>query len=347
LKPYVEHCTKMRQRSISDFEKDFWKLCVNAVFGKSMENMRDRVNVRLIHDRVAGIKAASKPTFVCSKIINNDLVMVQNAVKQLRMNKPIYTGFCILELSKALMYDFHYNHVVKQYNNKARLLFTDTDSLCHHIKTADLYKDMEQDLELYDTSNFDKKHSLYSVKHEKALGKFKSETGSKAPLEFVGLRPKMYSLRVIGDKIPMDDENDKRKLRAKGIKKSYTKKHIQHSDFINTLTTRESTSAVFRTFASSNQQLQTLEINKVGLSAYDDKRYIKEDGISSYAYRHKDIAKKQSHENDTDNLPAAKRMRLDSSCVDEQEVIISKRVRDNENDDVLNAKRLRLEFKLR
>jgi len=312
LKPYVDHCTKMRQQSTSDFEKDFWKLCINAVFGKSMENVRNHVNVRLIHDPIVGIKAVSKPTFVCSKIINDDLVMVQMLIKQLRMNKPIYTGFCILELSKAFMYEFHYRHIVKRYGpDKARLLFTDTDSLCYLITTPNVYADMKEDLEVYDTSNFDKNHpseiirELYSTKYAKALGKFKVETGSKAPKEYVGLRPKMYSVLLGEDEIPKDDEEDERKLRAKGIKKSYTKKHIRHMDFVNTLNTRKSTTATFRTFASNNQQLQTLEINKVSLSAYDDKRYLREDGISSYAYGHKDIPRALSS---SDGEPEAKRM---------------------------------------
>jgi hypothetical protein len=227
--------------------------------------------------------------------------MVQMLIKQLRMNKPIYTGFCILELSKAFMYEFHYRQIVKRYGaDKARLLFTDTDSLCYLITTPNVYADMKEDQEMYDTSNFDKNHpsqiirELYSTKYAKALGKFKVETGSKAPKEYVGLRPKMYSILLGEDEIPEDDEEDERKLRAKGIKKSYTKKHLRHVDFVNTLNTRKSTTATFRTFASNNQQIQTLEINKVGLSAFDDKRYIREDGISSYAYGHKDIPRASS-----------------------------------------------------
>jgi hypothetical protein len=284
MQPYVELCTEKRKRATSDFHKDFWKLCVNAVYGKSMEDVRKHVNVRLINDRVAGIKAASKPTFVCSKIINEDLVMVQNAVKTLRMTKPIYTGFTILELSKTVMYEFHYRHIVKRYGSeKARLLFTDTDSLCYHITTPNLYEDMRENVELYDTSNFEPDHFLYSTATNRVLGKFKSETGSKAPLEFVGLRAKMYSLLVGEDN----------KMTTKGIKKTYAMNHIRHRDFVNTLITRDITYATFRTFGTTNQQLHTLEINKVCLSAYDDKRYIRDDGRSSYAYGHKDIQRQQ------------------------------------------------------
>mgnify|MGYP003476727643 CR=1 FL=1 len=125
--------------------------------------------------------------------------------------------------------------------------------------------------------------SLYSAVNNKALGKFKSETGSKAPLEFVGLGAKMYSLLV----------GDDNKMTTKGIKRSYAFNHIRHRDFISTLIMRNNTYATFRTFGTINQQLQTLEISKVCLSAYDDKRYIRDDGRSSYAYGHKDIPRRQ------------------------------------------------------
>jgi len=103
MRAYVDLCTNKRKDASTDFEKDFWKLCVNAVFGKSMENIRHRVNVRLIHDPVVGIKAASKPTFESSKIVNDDLVMVHMKKMRILLNKPIYTGFAILDLSKVIV----------------------------------------------------------------------------------------------------------------------------------------------------------------------------------------------------------------------------------------------------
>jgi len=283
MRSYVRLCTDNRKNASSEFEKDFWKLCVNATFGKSMENVRNRVNVRLIHDPLAGITAVAKPTFVSSKIINDDLVMIHATKPCVTLDKPIFTGFCILELSKVIMYDFHYNHIIKKYtHSNVKLLFTDTDSLCYYIRTANIYKDMKDDHMLYDTSNFEPDHpdplirSLYSKTNAKELGKFKSETGSVAPTEFVGLRAKMYSL-LLGDKF---------KMTAKGIKKSFIKHHLDHQTFLNTLRSRRPTEAEFLSFASNNHQLKTLKIKKVGLSAYDDKRFILEDGMSSFAYGH-------------------------------------------------------------
>ena len=121
------------------------------------------------------------------------------------------------------MYEFYYDYLKPKYSDRCKLLFTDTDSFCCHIQTEDLYKDMSQNLDLFDTSNFETTHPLYTTKNHRVLGKFKSETESLAPLEFVGLRAKMYSLLV-------PDNPKESKINAKGIKKSYVKK-VRHDQF--------------------------------------------------------------------------------------------------------------------
>ena len=120
------------------FEKDFFKLLNNSVFGKTMENVRKRVDVRLVTDQKKLSKLASKPTFVNSKIFSEDLVAVHKIKETLTLDRPAYVGMCNLDLSKTLMYDCHYNYVKSRYNNKAKLLFTDTDSLCYEIETKDI-----------------------------------------------------------------------------------------------------------------------------------------------------------------------------------------------------------------
>ena len=176
-----------------------------------MENVRRRQNIRLIADEHCAKKAVAKPTFQSSEIINDELVMLRAKQLRLLLNKPIYVGFVVLERSKALMYEFYYDHIKHRYGPKASLLFTDTDSLCLYIETDNLYEDMKANIDFFDTSNFDQTHELYSMRNAKVLGKFKSETGSTAPSEFVGLRAKMYSLLV--------SKTQKPKITAKGIKK--------------------------------------------------------------------------------------------------------------------------------
>ena len=149
LKSYIEFNTNKRKAATSDFEKDFFKLLSNSVYGKSMESLRKRVNIELVNNENRIKKVLAKPTLKKFTIINENLVMVQLARKKIIQNKPMYTGFVVLELSKVLMHDFHYNHIQGQYGaDRARLLFTDTDSLCYQIQTDDLYQDMANNLQL-------------------------------------------------------------------------------------------------------------------------------------------------------------------------------------------------------
>jgi len=130
-------------------------------------------------------------------------------------------GFYILELSKLIMYKFYYDYLKPRYGNHCKLLFTDTDSLCCEIQTADLYSDMSEAMDLFDTSNFEPGHPLYSTRNHRVLGKMKSETGSVPPREFVGLRAKMYSL----------SSGNKSQQKVKGIKKLYVKKTCRSPKF--------------------------------------------------------------------------------------------------------------------
>ena len=107
-----------------------------------MENLRKRVDIKLVTDEKKLVKLSSKPTFVSSKIFNENLVTVHKIKKTITLNKPAYVGMCILDLNKVLMYDFHYNYIKNKYGDKAKLLFTDTDSLTHEIEADDIYKDL-------------------------------------------------------------------------------------------------------------------------------------------------------------------------------------------------------------
>ena len=114
----------------------------NAIFGKTMENVRKRINVELVHKEKRLKKLVAKPTFRNFKIFTEDLTAVQLFQSNLLFNKPIQVGFSILDLSKTLMYEFHYDYIKEKYP-EAKLLFTDTDSLCYDIPTEDIYKDMD------------------------------------------------------------------------------------------------------------------------------------------------------------------------------------------------------------
>ena len=280
LKQYIDFNTEKRKNAKNDFEKDFFKLMNNSVFGKTMENLRKRVDVRLVTDEKKLLKITSKPTYVSSKIFNENLVAVHKIKETLTLNRPAYVGMCILDLSKTLMYDFHYNYIKKKYGKKAKLLFTDTDSLTYEIETDDIYEEFFEDKEKFDNSDYPKYSPYFYKENKKVIGKFKDEAAGIQIIEFVGLRSKMYSYIK---------ENQKGGKTAKGIKKNVIKNNIKHDDYKETLLNNKQMYHKMKTIRSENHQLGSYELNKVSLSCFDDKRYIHNNGIDSYAYGHKNI----------------------------------------------------------
>ena len=277
LKQYIDINTQKRTNAKNSFERDFFKLMNNSVFGKTMENLRNRVDIRLLTDKQQLLKWASKPTFVSSKIFNENLVAIHKIKEQIKLIKPAYVGMCILDLSKTLMYDFHYNYIKQNYGSKAKLLFTDTDSLTYEIEAEDVYQDFWKDKDLFDNAEYPIDSPYYFNEHFKVIGKFKDEAKGVPITEFVGLRSKMYSY--------IKDNNEGQKT-AKGIKKNIIKNIIKHQDYRETLFNNQQMYHKMKTIRSQNHQIKSYEINKVSLSSYDDKRYILEDGIHSYAYSH-------------------------------------------------------------
>ena len=280
LKPYVDFNTQRRKEAKSRGDKFgdvFFKLMNNAVFGKTMENVRKRVDIRLVTSEKKMIKISSKPTFVSSKIFDENLVAVRRVKGTLFMNKPIYVGMSILDISKCLMYEFHYDHIKAKYGSKARLLFIDTDSLCYEIETKDVYEDFWSNKHLFDFSGYKKDHKYWDDTNKKVIGKFKDETDGVPIVEFVGLRSKMYSFEKMGG----ESVN-----KAKGVKKSVVSKRISHKDYRDTLLGRGQMRHEMTTIRSDRHRLWTCEVNKVSLSSFDDKRYILPSGVDSYAYGH-------------------------------------------------------------
>jgi hypothetical protein len=276
LKPYIEYNTKQRAVAKSAFEKDFFKLMNNAVFGKTMENVRNRIDYELVTspDRVTAL--TKRPRFKGSKIFNENLVGIEMLKSKVVLNKPIGIGFAILDLSKVLMYDFHYNTMKSKYEHKCKLLFTDTDSLTYEITTEDIYEDMKSIKDQFDFSDYPKEHPLYDTTNKKVIGKFKDETSGLPITEFVGLKAKMYSF--------LTEEMNVKK--AKGVKSNVVKKTITHYDYRKCLyDDKHTTFAEMKTIQSKGHQLFSVTQNKIALTGYDDKRYYL-NAFVSRAYGH-------------------------------------------------------------
>ena len=277
LKQYIDFNTEKRKNTKTSFKNDFFKLMNNSVFGKTTENLRKRVDIRLVTDEKKLDKLTSKPTYVISKIFNENLMAVHKVKETLTQNRPAYVGMCILDLSKMLMYDFHYNYIKKKYGNRARLIFTDTDSLTYEIEAEDVYKDFWNDKEMFNNSDYPENSQYYCNANKKVIGKFKDEACGVPIAEFIGLRNKMYSY------IKDDGKGGKT---AEGIKKCVIKSNVKHEDYWNTLINNKQMHHKMKTIRSQRHQFGSYEINKISLSYFDDKRYILDNGTSSYAYGH-------------------------------------------------------------
>ena len=283
LAKYINFNTQKRAKAKNAFEKDFFKLANNAVFGKTMENKRKRCNIQLVTDPERMLRLAARPTYVSHKIFHENLVAVHYRQQKLLMDKPCYLGMCILDLSKTIMYDFHYNYIKKKYPD-TKLLFTDTDSLCYHIKTEDIYSDFIADRELFDNSDYPSDSKFYFSENKKVIGKFKDETAGVPIREFIGLKSKMYSISL---------DNEKNSKKAKGVKRNVVRKGISHGDYLVVLKGSKVMHHKMKTIRSDCHQISSYEINKISLSPFDDKRYILSDGISSYAYGHLNITREK------------------------------------------------------
>ena len=270
LKKYIALNTDLRTKAKNEFEKDFFKLMNNSVFGKTMENIRNRSVIKLVTDKIKAEKLTAKPNFKHCNIFNEDLIAIHMKKTSLTFDKPVYLGMCILDLSKTLMYDFHYNYIKKKYGDKAKLLFMDTDSLMYEIKTEDFYKDISGDVkDRFDTSDYPPNHpsGIPAGCNKKVLGMFKDEAGGKIIDEFVGLRAKLYSYKMF---------EGKESKKCKGVKKSVVKESITHEDYKNCLFTGQEQLRKMNVIRSHNHDIYTEEVNKIALSSEDDKRHILE-----------------------------------------------------------------------
>ena len=282
LKPYIDKNTKLRAKAKNKFERGFFKLMNNSVFGKTMENIRNRVNIKLVNNRDIAKKYTAKLNFKHLNIFCEELIAVHMKKTSLIFNKPVYLGMCILDLSKTIMYDFHYNYIKPKYGDKVKLLFTDTDSLMYEIKTEDFYKDISEDVkDRFDTSDYPSNHpsGIPTGCNNKVLGMFKDEAAGKIIEEFVGLRAKLYSFKML------EGEESKK---CKGVKKSVVKKGITHEDYKNCLFTGKKQLRKMNVIRSYKHEVYTEEVNKVALCYDDDKRHIlkgQTDTLALWHYR--------------------------------------------------------------
>ena len=285
LKTYIDFNTQLRTAAANDFEKDFFKLMNNLVFGKTMEHIRKHRNIKLVMTEEKYLHTVMKPNFKSGVLFGENLMGCEMGKIKVVMNKPVYLGQAILDLSKIVMYEFHYDYMVPKYGlEKLRLCYMDTDSLVYDIKTEDVYEDIANDVEArFDTSGYSKTdfRPLPIGLNKKVIGLMKDELGGKIMTEFVALRPKLCSCREL------DGSEDKK---CKGIKKCVVKKTLTFEDYKTCLFSDSTEYRSQLMFRSAKHEVHTIEVNKVTLNRDDDKRISKKERISIFARGHKDLS---------------------------------------------------------
>ncbi|XP_072758412.1 uncharacterized protein [Anoplolepis gracilipes] len=281
LRTYIELNTQFRTMAKNDFEKNLYKLMNNAVFGKTMENVRNRVDVKLItkwDDRYGAEAMIAKPNFHSRSIFSENLIAVELRRLEVKFYKPIYVGMCILDVSKMCLYEFHHDYMIPMYREKCKVMYTDTDSLIYHIECEDVYENMKRDIGKFDTSDYaiDNAYGIPLV-NKKVPGLMKDENNGMIMTEFVGLRAKMYALKIDGKK-------DTKKV--KGVKNSVVAKTITFDDYMQCLNEGIEMTRQQSTIRSKMHKVYTMRQKKIALSPHDDKRYIIPKSIDTLPWGH-------------------------------------------------------------
>ena len=266
MKKYIDFNTEKRTNAANSFEKYFFKLMINSVYGKTMENFKCQTSKQ----QKFFLKYTSRPTHITYKIFAKNYTTIHKIKPVLTLIKPICVGFTVLELRKWLMHYFHYSFIKKHFD--VELLFTNTDSLTYEIKSEDVYEEFFKHKHFFVFSNYPEDSKFFDQANKKVIGKMKDESEGKIIDEFVGLKSKMYSMKNIVDK----ESN-----RAKRVNIV-----TEFKEFKDTLFNKKIIRHKMRRIQDKKHKMGTYEINKILLSVFDDKRFVLNDGIHTLACFH-------------------------------------------------------------
>ena len=285
LNDYIQLNINLRQQATTNFEKQMFKLFNNAVFGKTMENIRNHRNVIFCSSWKKAQKYIAKLQFKNFKIFNEGMVAVEMNNLRIEYNKPIYVGQTILDISKILMYDFHYEFIMEEFGKEffVQLCYQDTDSLLYYFTKKDnnnkrtIYDLIRDNINYFDTSDYeiDNTHNL-PVVNKKVMGKYMDECSNYIISRFISLRAKMYALEI---------HNADTLKKLKGIGNSAVKR-LTFNDYYKVLCNKSNMLISYCNIRSINHSLYTVKLNKLALDGADDKRIIDVDNIRTKPYYH-------------------------------------------------------------
>lgn len=281
LRKFVTKNALLRSFAKSKFEQDLFKLINNSVFGKSMQQMRNRMQAKIIDNSAILTKHTRKSNFSSFQILQKNLAILFMKQPKVTLDRPIYTAFTVLELSKLYMYKWHYDKIKKWYGDDAKFLYTDTDSLTYKINTNNLYEDLREHAHEFDFSDYDPSNKnngfLHCNKNKKVIGRMKDEAKGKIIYSFVGIAPKMYS---------MEGEKNFEIKKAKGVKRKIIERVMKHEHFKNSLSKQRAYVCRMNLIRSKKHKLFLGNFKKSAIHCFDSKTYILADGITSRPHFH-------------------------------------------------------------
>ena len=253
----------------------------NAVFGKNMENVRNHVDVKLLtkwDGRYGAEAMIAKPNFHSRSVFAENLIAVELRKLEVKFNKPIYVGMCILDISKVCLYEFHHEYMLPLFHDKCKIMYTDTDSLIYRVECEDVYETMKRDIARFDTSDYPMDNAYgMPLANKKVPGLMKDENNGAIMTEFVGLRAKMYAVRV-------DDKKDIKKV--KGVKNNVVAQTITFDDYTRCLNEEIEMTRRQSCIRSKLHEVYTISESKIALSPYDDKRYVVPNSTETLPWGH-------------------------------------------------------------
>ena len=283
MKPYIEFNTKMRIKAKDKCSSDLFKFMNNSVYGKTVENKRKRIDMRLAtplegNKNHPAIKWVSTPQYKNFTIFGESLTGIQMAQKQVILDKPQQIGFSVLDLSKLHLYEFWYNFIKRKYGNKAELVLCDTDSFIFKVECPNFNEDMLFNIDLFDLRDYTHLRDTVRDCHRFVPGNYRDELQGKEMLEIIGLKSKMYSF-IISPEEPAHKK-------AKGVNKKVTKNELTHNMYKTSLDNKQTLKRKMARISSQKHQVNTFILQNTALNPFDDKRWVLEDGVNTLAHGH-------------------------------------------------------------
>ncbi|XP_039284341.1 uncharacterized protein LOC120351379 isoform X1 [Nilaparvata lugens] len=326
LKPFIDLNAQLRKEAKNSFERTLFKFLSNSLFGKLMENNRKRIDFKLITCQKKLESLIAKPSCKRWIVFDKDIVAVQMCKTEIKLDRPIYAGFSILDLSKFTMFNFHYNIFLKMFDPSCvKLCMSDTDSLLYHIKSDNIYAVIKQNLQHFDTSAYPVTHCCYSQLNHGVPGTFKDELKSGIITAFCGLRAKLYSFEYVlsssassgsdssssssssNNSSSIKDSSYEKfsKHAAKGVARTIINNKLRYDMYMKCLTDRLVQRECFSQLRSYSHDIYQISCAKVALSPFDTKRYIESNGIDTKAWGHYLIEERRREDIDSSSSNTA------------------------------------------